>query len=195
LESGASSPGRGSGARNAAATAFNAVVVGLNALGSLWILFITAIVCIDVAARYLFNSPVTGVPLVITMSLIAIVFLQLPDGLRAGRVTRNEALLAVLLERRPRIGLALQAVFHLCGAAMMAFLVVYIWPMFVKAWTSRAFLGNRGDFVLPEWPFKLLIVVGAVMTGLQFLLLFRRDLIERAALSRETKPDDGGATP
>jgi TRAP-type mannitol/chloroaromatic compound transport system permease small subunit len=179
--------------RYALGAGFDVLVVTFNALGSVWILFITALVCADVAARYLLNSPITGVPLVITMSLIAIVFLQLPDALRAGRVTRNEALLAVLLERRPRIGLALQAVFHLCGAAMMAFLVVYIWPMFVKAWTSRAFLGNRGDFVLPEWPFKLLIVVGAVMAGLQFLLLFRRDLIERAALSRDTKPGQDGA--
>lgn len=179
--------------RTAPGVAFDLLVVALNALGSLWIFFIMALVCVDVVARYVFNSPVTGVPLLITMSLISIVFLQLPDALRAGRVTRNEALLGVLLERRPRIGLALQAVFHLSGAAMMAFLVVYTGPLFAKAWRSGAYLGNRGDFILSEWPFKLLIVVGAVVTGLQFLVLFWRDLKERARLPTDKKAGDGGA--
>ena len=44
---------------------------------------------IDVFSRYLFNAPVTGVPLVITLSIIAIVFLQLAAALRGGRVTRS----------------------------------------------------------------------------------------------------------
>ena len=176
--------------RNPIARAFDLLVVGLNALGSVWIFFIMLLVCADVTARYVFNSPITGVPLTITMSLIAIAFLQLPDGLKAGRVTRNEALLGLLLERKPRVGLALQAVFHLCGAAMMVFLVVYIAPMFAKAWSTQAFLGTRGNFTLPEWPFKLVIVVGAVITALQFLVLFWRDLSERAGLSRNKVPSD-----
>jgi len=65
--------------------------------------------------------------------------------------------------------------------------------MFAKAWQSGAYLGNRGDFILPEWPFKLLIVVGATMAGLQFLLLAWRDLQQRAALRPYIRPDDGGA--
>lgn len=194
MEASSSAPGRSpGGARSPIAAAFDVLVVALNALGSLWIFFIMALVCVDVVARYVFNSPVTGVPLLITMSLISIVFLQLPDALKAGRVTRNEALLGVLLERRPRLGLALQAVFHLAGVALMGFLVVYTGPLFAKAWRSGAYLGNRGDFILPEWPFKLLIVVGAVVTGLQFMVLFWRDLRERAALSRDKRARDTGA--
>lgn len=194
MEVSSSAPGRApGGARSPIAAAFDMLVVTLNAFGSLWIFFIMALVCVDVVARYVFNSPVTGVPLLITMSLISIVFLQLPDSLRSGRVTRNEALLGVLLERRPRLGLALQAVFHLSGAAMMAFLAVYTGPLFAKAWRSGAYLGNRGDFILPEWPFKLLIVVGAVVTAVQFLVLFWRDLRERAALSADKRAGDSGA--
>ncbi len=171
------------------------LVAGLNALGSLWIFFIMSVVCADVIARYVFNSPLTGVPLTITMSLIAIVFLQLPDALKAGRVTRNEALLGGLLRKRRRLGLLLQAFFHLSGAAMMGFLVLYIGPMFAKAWETEAFLGTRNHFTLPEWPFKLVIVVGAVMTTLQFLRLFWIDLRERAALSRAEKSNDIGSAP
>jgi TRAP-type mannitol/chloroaromatic compound transport system permease small subunit len=58
----------------------------------------------------------------------------------------------------------------------MVLLFVYVTPMFEKAWSTESFLGARGDFTLPEWPFKLFIVVGSVVTALQFLVLATRDL-------------------
>jgi TRAP-type mannitol/chloroaromatic compound transport system permease small subunit len=152
------------------------LVVAMNAIGSIWVFVIMILVVADVAGRYVFNAPISGVPLVITMSLIGIAFMQLPDALRNNRLTRNEALLGPLLAHRPRAGHALQALFHLAGALLMALLVVYVAPMFEKAWATDSFLGARGDFIMPEWPFKLVIVVGAVVTGIQFLILAWRDL-------------------
>ena len=165
-------------------TYFDRLVVALNALGSVWVFCIMILVVADVAARYLLNRPITGVPLVITMSLIAIAFLQLPDALRNGRVTRNEALLIPLLESKPRAGLAVEALFNLMGVFLMALLAVYVAPMFQKAWETESFLGSRGDFTLPEWPFKFLIVLGAVVTGLQYLVMCWRDLRKLLALVR-----------
>ena len=157
---------------------FARLVVAMNAIGSIWVFVIMALVVADVTGRYVFNSPIRGVPLVITMSLIGIAFMQLPDALRNGRITRNEALLGPLLEHRPRAGHALQGFYHLAGAALMVLLIVYITPMFEKAWQADSFLGTRGDFIMPEWPFKLLIVVGSVVTAVQFLVLAARDLRE-----------------
>jgi TRAP-type mannitol/chloroaromatic compound transport system permease small subunit len=159
------------------------VVVGvLNALGTGWIFVIMVLINADVVGRYLFNSPIRGVPLVITLSIIAIVFLQLPDALRAGRVTRNDAVIGNVLKRRPRLGHIVQSIYHLAGFLVMALLFRYIWPFFVKDWASDAYSGNRGDFTFPHWPIKLLILVGAAACGLQFLRLCWKDIrIARAA--------------
>jgi TRAP-type mannitol/chloroaromatic compound transport system permease small subunit len=151
--------------------AFDIFVAITNAVGSIWIFVIMVLICADVTLRYAFNSPIPGVPLVITMSLIAIVFLQLPDALFAGRVTRNAAVILRILERRPKLGRALNALYYLIGAAFVAVLVYYGIPVFEKAWRTNSYLGNRGDFTLPDWPFKLLIVVGSAMITIQYLRL------------------------
>jgi TRAP-type mannitol/chloroaromatic compound transport system permease small subunit len=150
---------------------FDAIVRCMNALGSLWIVLIMILLNADVIGRYAFNSPIRGVPLVISMSLIAIVSLQLADSLFAGRMTRNAGVISLILQKRPRLGRALNASYYLLGAVFLAAIVWYSVPFFEKAWTSEAFLGMRGDFMLPEWPFKLLIVVGATMTAIQYLRL------------------------
>jgi TRAP-type mannitol/chloroaromatic compound transport system permease small subunit len=150
---------------------FDLFVAIMNAAGSIWIFAIMVLICADVTLRYVFSSPIPGVPLVITMSLIAIVFLQLPDALFAGRVTRNAAFIMRILERRPKLGRALNAIYYLIGAAFVAVLVYYGIPIFEKAWKSNSYLGNRGDFTLPDWPFKLLIVVGSAMITIQYLRL------------------------
>jgi len=126
---------------------------------------------IDVIGRYVFNSPVRGVPLVITMSLIAIVSLQLADALFAGRMTRNAALISRLIERKPKLGRTLNSLYYLIGATFMVMIVWYSTPIFEKAWNTDSYLGNRGDFILPDWPFKLLIVIGATTTAIQYVRL------------------------
>jgi TRAP-type mannitol/chloroaromatic compound transport system permease small subunit len=105
------------------------------------------------------------------MSLIAIVFLQLSDSLFAGRVTRNAAIISRILKSRPKLGRALNASYYVLGAAFMAVVVLYSEPILERSWRTSAYLGNRGDFTLPEWPFKLLIVVGGTMVSIQYLRL------------------------
>ena len=151
--------------------AFDLLVSIMNACGSLWIFTIMVLVCADVTGRYVFNSPIVGVPLVITMSLIAIVFLQLSDSLFAGRVTRNAAIISRVLQTRPKLGRALNASYYVLGAVFMVVIVYYTLPVLEKVWNANSYLGNRGDFTLPEWPFKALIVVGGSMVAIQYLRL------------------------
>jgi TRAP-type mannitol/chloroaromatic compound transport system permease small subunit len=151
--------------------AFDLLVSIMNAVGSLWIFTIMVLVCADVFMRYVFNSPITGVPLVITMSLIAIVFLQLPDSLFAGRVTRNAAIITRILATRPKLGRALNASYYVLGGVFVAIISWYTVPVFEKVWKANSYLGNRGDFTLPEWPFKLLIVVGGTIVAIQYFRL------------------------
>ena len=64
--------------------AFDLLVSGLNAVGPAWIFVIMVAINADVFSRFLFNAPISGVPLIVERSIIAIVFLQLAAALRAG---------------------------------------------------------------------------------------------------------------
>ncbi len=157
------------------------VLSGLNGLGTAWIFVMMVLINADVFSRALFNAPIRGVPLIISLSIIAIVFLQLPDALRNGRVTRNEVVLSRLQERGSPWFHSLQAIFHLGGVGMMGIILVFGFPLLEKAWKTDAYFGNLGDFTFAEWPIKLVVLIGALAAGAQFLVLFVRDAETLAA--------------
>ena len=164
---------------------FDAVVRCMNALGSLWIVLIMILLNADVIGRYVFNSPVRGVPLVISMSLIAIVSLQLADSLFAGRMTRNAAVIGRILERQPRLGRALNGFYYVIGAVFLGAVYWFSIPFAGKAGITDSYLGQRGDFMLPDWPFKFLIVLGSALTAIQYVRLAVINI--RAALGIPTE--------
>src|SRR5688572_24489630 len=104
---------------------FDSFVSALNAIGTVWIFVIMVLINADVAGRYLFNSPLRGVPLLIELSIAALIFLQIPAALRDGRMTRSDAFIGRLLVRRPAAGHVLEVYIHVVGAALMAVLFIY----------------------------------------------------------------------
>ncbi len=171
-----SAPPAGGGWRDTAGRYFSGLTSGLNAIGTAWIFFIMMLINADVFLRFAFDRPLTGVPLTVSMSIVSIVFLQLADALKLGRMIRNEVLISRLLSSRPAVGNALEAAFHLGGAVSMIAIFYYSYPFLEKAWESQSYLGTAGDFTLPEWPVKLMILIGSSVCAIQFLLNFRRDL-------------------
>jgi len=140
----------------------------MNALGSLWIFVLMILINIDAAGRTWFHSPMNGVIELIELSLIAIVFLQLADAQRCGRLTRSDGFFSMMLEKQPGFGRSLGAFFELLG---LLFMVIILWgsvPNLIEAWTEDFYVGEEGIFTAPVWPTKLVIVVGCVVTGLQF---------------------------
>lgn len=144
-------------------------VTGLNALGSLWIFAMMVMIVSDVTARFVFNQPIRGVPLLIELSIVAIVFLQLASALRAGRVTRSDMMIGKLSSRWPAMGGVAQSSYYLAGFSLMALIFVYNLPLFERAWVQRTYVGVEGDFSVPVWPLKLLILAGSAICGIQFL--------------------------
>ena len=65
----------------------------LNIIGTLLIVSVMILVNSDVIGRGLFNAPISGVPEIVSMSIVAIVFLQVAQAFRKGRLTRSEAFL------------------------------------------------------------------------------------------------------
>ncbi|MCB1341947.1 MAG: TRAP transporter small permease subunit [Pseudooceanicola sp.] len=156
----------------------DAVTQGLNVLGSALILVLMVLFGIDVGGRVLFNAPVSGVPEMVTLSIVAIVFLQIPAALRQGRMTRSEGFLNMLHARAPGAARWLETLFDLIGVAVLWVIVSTTWPIFAKAWDTEEFIGALGDFTAPVWPVKLTLIVGGTVLILQFLArIWRRHLL------------------
>ena len=62
--------------------AFDRLIVGMNALGSVWILLLVLMVFADALGRSFFSHPIAGVTELIQISIVGIVFLQLADAIR-----------------------------------------------------------------------------------------------------------------
>jgi TRAP-type C4-dicarboxylate transport system permease small subunit len=156
--------------------AFGWVCGVLNAAGTALIAFIMVVINADVIGRFVFNRPITGVTEMVIMSIAAIVFLQFADTLRAGRVIQADTLLRVLEPRAPRAYHALQAFFHVVGAATFGVILYATVPFLQRAWSSADAYGNPAVFSLPKWPVRVIMIVGCTAMLLQFLLLAWRQV-------------------
>lgn len=142
---------------------------GANILGTLLIALLVVIICADVLGRELLGQPIPGVPEIMSLSIVAIVFLQVPQALKAGRLTRSDGVIGALLIRRPRLAGAMETAFELLGCFVVGAILYAHWPMLVKSYTRNDFVGSVGNFTFPTWPVKLMILIGCVLLILQFL--------------------------
>ena len=172
-----------------ALAALDAVTQACNVVGSLLILALMGLIVVDVLGRNLAGAPLPGVPEMVALSIVAIVFLQSPQTLRAGRMPRSEALLSVLERRAPNASKRLLDLHDLAGFATAAIVCHASWPPLVKAWTRDDFVGAVGDFTAPVWPVKATIVLGSALLALQFLARIARRRLGGADGGRD------GATP
>jgi TRAP-type C4-dicarboxylate transport system permease small subunit len=160
-------------------------LAALNAVGTLIIFGLMAMINWDVWQREIANKPIHGVPEMIELLIVAIVFLQLGDATRSGRLTRSDGLFNLLLDRRPKIGRAMGATFDLLGAVFMGLIVYGTWPIFIEAYEKDLYTGNIGVFTAPTWPVKGIIVIGSLMVMVQFVAFAWRYIM----------PGRGGAEP
>lgn len=163
----------------------------LSAIGTLWIFFLMVLILIDVVGRGAFNAPLLGVPEMVRFSIVGIVFLQLPQTLRTGGLTRSDVLLARLLDKRPTVGYLLQGLFHLTGMALFLILFSALWPTMIEAFKAGDFYGSAGLIQIPTGPLYVIVLIGSGAMALQFLLLAWHDL--QIALGRAQPATAGGA--
>ena len=140
-----------------------------NAVGTLVVLGLVLVVDFDVVARGGFNAPFLGAVEVVQFSMVLIVFLQLPDVVRVGRLTRSDGFLIVLGRRNPIIGAIIRRFVNAISAILMVLIAIAIWPEFVEAWETNDFFGVPGVFTAPWWPIKLVICLSAALCALLFM--------------------------
>jgi tripartite ATP-independent transporter DctM subunit len=159
------------------ATPFAKLVGVLNAAGVVWVFALMFLISADITARTVFDAPIAGVTEMVSLSLVACVFLQLAHAVLHGRLMRVEMFLTPLARRAPGAASAWRALFALLGVALLVALVLGSWPDLTSAWSTAEFAGVEGIFTVPVWPIKLLIVVGAAVSA----VALARDLSDTAA--------------
>jgi len=159
---------------------FSRFVAGLNSVGGVLIFGLVVMINLDIIFRFLFNSPIDGVTELVELSIVAIVFLQLGDAVRNGRLTRSDGLYNKIKEKNPRVGHMLGAFFDIAGAVFFMTLIAGSVPRFIDAWERGYYAGNKGIIVIPVWPVRLIIVIGALTVIFVFLGLVKDHLIALA---------------
>jgi TRAP-type mannitol/chloroaromatic compound transport system permease small subunit len=154
------------------------VVVAMNAIGSLWVLLLVLIICADSFGRSLLDAPIAGVVEFVAVSLAVIVFCQLADTIRLGKLTRSDTYLARMKGSSSILGVLTLVGFEVLGAIVMAIIVVGTFPLAVRSYERGYYIGVQGVFTLPDWPLKALIVLGAALALLCFLVRARTLLRE-----------------
>ena len=162
----------------APASWFGRLVDALNAAGSVLIGAIMLLMCADVLLRDLANRPIDGVAELVATSIVVIVFLQLPATLRHGRMARADLFIDPFIARRPRAGKRLRALYSLAGVFACAVIAYASWKPLVRAWSDSEYLGVEGVFTFPIWPMRAVVVLGAALAAVQYLLLVVQDLRE-----------------
>lgn len=160
------------------------VTTGLNVMGTLLIVVIMLLVNADVIGRGLFNNPVSGVPEMVSMSIVAIVFLQVAQTFRKGRLTRTQAIPDFIEARAPRLRLVVEIVFGIAAGLLVWQLLSASVPLFEKAWIRNTFEGTVGDFTAPIWPVKLIILIGCGALLVQIALSTLSVLLQLTARLR-----------
>jgi TRAP-type mannitol/chloroaromatic compound transport system permease small subunit len=110
------------------------------------------------------------VPEIVSMSIVAIVFLQVSQAFRMGRFTRTDALLDAIASRSPRLRAVVELVYVAAALALVWLLFSASAPLFAKAWERGTYVGTVGDFTAPEWPVKLVILIGCAALIMQMLI-------------------------
>ena len=160
----------------------------LNIVGTLLIVGVMILVNSDVIGRGMFNAPISGVPEIVSMSIVAIVFLQVAQAFRKGRLTRSEAFVNLIQKYHFKFRAALDLLFALAAICLIWKLLEVSWSLFLKAWTRNTFEGTVGDFIAPIWPVKFIILVGCTALLAQLILYVIRSIIQ--IISKKELIDD-----
>lgn len=147
------------------------VTLGLAILGGLGTLGIMAIINADVIGRGAFGAPVPATAEIVAATIVAVVFLQLPNATAAGRNVRADMFLSRLRHRSPRAGDALDALHHAIGTLMLGILLRYIGPEIIASIEGNETVGLYGIFTMPRWPFVTCVLIGCALSLAQFAWL------------------------
>ena len=147
-----------------------------SGLGTIGIFILIVLINADVFGRFLFNAPLTGVPEVVSLTIVGIVYLQISHAIRQDRFIRSDMFIGRMLEKRPRVAHLQLCFHHITGAVLVGVVFYFIYPKFIEAFKTDEYIGSFGYFTAPIWPVGLVILIGCGTSVIQFALIAARDL-------------------
>jgi TRAP-type C4-dicarboxylate transport system permease small subunit len=144
---------------------FKKAVASLNAIGTVWIFVMMLVITVDVVGRAVFKQPLVGAIEFIKVSLVGIVFLQIPDAFMKDKHIRSDVILG-------RVGLFYREIFNFFGSILGSLLFIGIiissWQPTIAAWKIFESEGE-GALRIPTYPIRTLIILSSVMALVFFL--------------------------
>ena len=162
---------------------FLKVVSAMNAIATFWIFLIMFLMTGDVFGRVLFSLPITGTPELVKVSLVGIIFMQMPHTFWMNRHIRSEF---ILMKVGPVSRGVLNCVAYLLGAAIFLGIFVSSWSATVMSWDILEFEGE-GALRVPVYPIRTIILVGSSLTAILFAVRFIQNIHLISKISRQGK--------
>jgi tripartite ATP-independent transporter DctM subunit len=146
---------------------FGRLISVMNGAGVVWIFALMFLICADIFGRTVFDSPIRGVAEMVSLSLVASVFLQLAYAVHQQRLTRAEFLFNRIESKDAKLASDWSGVLSLFAFAMCLVIAVGIFPDFLRAFQTAEFAGVQGIFSVQVWPIKFLILIGSLIAAFE----------------------------
>lgn len=148
------------------------VVRCLMVLAAVWAFILCFIILADVVGRSFLDTPLHGTTEIVANSIVMIVFLQAAYAIRSNAMLRTDVLLGVLGPNAKRVALGFA---DLLGAIFFLIIVIGAYEPAIRAFINGEFEGE-GALRVPVWPTRFVILIGAALAILNYLVLFYIDV-------------------
>jgi TRAP-type C4-dicarboxylate transport system permease small subunit len=146
---------------------FNKILDVLNAIGTAWVGAMMFLICGDIFGRALFNSPIVGVPEIVKVSIVGLVWLQMAYTLKRGGHLRSN----VVFDHLPPKGqYTVEIIGSILGILVFGLAVYSSWDPMIEGWRILEFEGELPVRV-PTYPIRTIVFIGAFLTTVQFVVI------------------------
>ena len=150
---------------------FLGLSAGMSKLAAFWIFAIMLFMMADIVGR-IFNHPLAGAYEIVKVSIVGIVFLQIPHSLWQDRHIRSNLIIGRL---NPVAKEVLNAPIYLLGAAIFVLIFVSNWGPTLLSWKILEIEGE-GAFQVPVYPVRSIILLGSAAMIIHFIVKFFQSL-------------------
>ena len=151
---------------------FYRVIDVLNAIGTAWVAAMMILICGDIFGRALFNSPIIGVPEIVRVSVVGIVWLQMAYTLKIGAHLRSNILLDRMSIKWQHI---VEIIGCILGVLVFSLAAYTSWDVMIEGWRIKEFEGELPVRV-PVYPIRTIVLIGTFLTMIQFVIILGQNV-------------------
>lgn len=146
------------------------ILAVLNGIGSFWIFILMAVIVVDVFGRVIVDRPLQGTPEIVSNSIIAITFLQIPYVMLKKQHVRSTIFYDKLSPTgKNRLDIAVS----ILGIVLFIMLIISSWDHFITSIEIGEFEGE-GALRVPTAPTRFLLILGSFFMILEYTIsIFR----------------------